>query len=199
MFKPQDHYFKRAKDDWFVARSIYKLQEIDEKFRIFDVHSQHILDIWCAPWSRLQYAQQQQAKYTIKDNLILWLDLKKVLFSAKWLHTYACDIQDTELVQWIFTNHWIKKFDVIISDMAPNTVGIRNIDAIRSIWLLEKTLWIYEQRLAKNWKFVIKIFMWPWFDEFVSDLKKVYWPSHIRVFKPKACRAESKETYIVKI
>jgi 23S rRNA U2552 (ribose-2'-O)-methylase RlmE/FtsJ len=69
---------------------------------------------------------------------------------------------------------------------------------MRSIELLRVTLPLYENFLKTWWKAVIKIFMWPWFDEFVSDFKSLVGSKNVKVFKPSACRVESKETYIVK-
>jgi 23S rRNA U2552 (ribose-2'-O)-methylase RlmE/FtsJ len=76
---------------------------------------------------------------------------------------------------------------------------VKDIDAMRSIGLLEETLWMYKELLKPNWKFVIKIFMWPGFEEFLADLRKFFWAKHIKIYKPKACRDASKETYIIKV
>lgn len=198
-FKPQDHYFKLAKQDWYLARSAYKLQEIDEKFHLFTEKTSSVIDIGCTPWSRMQFAHQRQVELKVKNPMIIWFDLNPASVSWNWIFPYVCDIQDTEKVNQIIESHKLVRVDMIISDMAPNTVGIKNVDAIRSVGLLEKTLWMYEKFLKPDWVFAIKIFMWPWFDEFVSDLKKQYWPATIRVFKPKSCRKESKEIYIVRV
>lgn len=89
--------------------------------------------------------------------------------------------------------------DFIQSDMAPNTVWNKSVDAIRSIWLLEETLRIYKKYLKPDGKFAVKVFMWPWFEEFVSELKEYFGSKNIKIFKPKACRTISKETYILKV
>lgn len=113
--------------------------------------------------------------------------------------TYVQDIQDQEGVQKILDDHGIKEFDAIISDMAPNTLGFKDVDAMRSIVLLEKTLRLYERYLKKpDGKIVIKIFMGPGFEEFVKKIKEIAGGKNVKVYKPKACRRDSKETYIVK-
>ena len=99
----------------------------------------------------------------------------------------------------ILASHQMEQVDVIISDMAPDTTGSKSIDAMRSIGLLESTLWMYDQLLKADGKFVIKIFMGPGFDQFRDTLRDRYGIKNIKVFKPKACRKNSKETYIVKI
>lgn len=199
-FNPKDFYFHQAKKDGYVARSAYKLQEIDDKFLLFDKNISNILDIGCAPWSRLQFsAQKMQSLSKNKDYKIIWLDLKRVNIKLSNTNTYEADLMNESDIAKILKIESVEKFDLIISDIAPNTIGLKNIDSMRSIWLLEKTIWIYDKYLSENGKFAIKIFMWPGFDEFVKDLKNKYWASKIRIFKPKSCRDISKEIYIVKI
>lgn len=200
-FNPQDFYFHQAKKDWYVARSAYKLEEIDNKFKLFDKNVKTVLDIWCAPGSWLQYTSRRMiALHQDKsDYQIIWLDLKRVNIKLPYTNTYEADLMDQPDIAKIMRIENIEWFDLIISDIAPNTIWVPNIDSMRSIWLLEKTLWLYEKYLPIDAKFAIKIFMWPGFDEFVRDLKKMYWANKIRIFKPKSCRDISKEIYIVKI
>lgn len=198
MFKPQDHYFKKAKQEWFKARSAFKLEEIDDKYKLFDNNTKTILDIWCAPWSWLQFAHKQLVEKKVSNFKVIWFDLKAVNLNLDWVHTYEQDITDLDKINEILSSHNITKFDMIISDMAPNTIWLKDIDAIRSIWLLEKTLPIYEKFLKQDWKFCIKIFMWPWFDQFVATLKKMYGWKWMKIFKPQATRKASKETYIIR-
>lgn len=198
-FNPQDHYFKKAKKEWLVARSAFKLEEIDQKYRIFDANVSTVLDIWCAPGSWLQYVEEKL--YHSKRSttpILIWFDIKDVKLDLPNTFTYNQDIQDTAKIQEIIATHGIKKFDAIISDMAPNTIWFRDIDAMRSIELLRTTLPIYEQFLKSGGKAVIKIFMGPWFEEFIADFKKTVWSANVKTFKPKAVRKESKEIYIVK-
>lgn len=197
MYDPYDFYFKKAKKDWFKARSIFKLEEIDKKYKIFDKHTKNILDIWCAPWSWIQYVYNKLTEFKIPDWKILWFDIKEVKLNLKNVYTYVQDIVDKNAVDKVIASHNIKKFDIIISDMAPNTIWFKDVDAMKSIALLEKTVWIYEKYLKPDWKFVIKIFMGPWFDEFIKYMRATF--GNIKIFKPVACRKESKETYIVKI
>lgn len=199
MYDPQDYYFKKAKEKGYKARSAFKLDEIDQKFHIFDKNIKTVLDIWCSPWSRLQYSETQLKKTQNKGYKLIWFDIKEVTIKIANTNTYVQDITDQENVNKIISDEKIESFDVIISDMAPNTIWVKEVDAIRSIALLEETLWIYDKYLSPNGKFVIKIFMWPWFDQFVWSLKKTYWWKNIKLYKPKACRSASKETYIIKI
>jgi len=260
MYDPQDYYFKKAKQQGFKARSAFKLDEIDEKFHLIDRQTSAVLDIGCAPGSRMQYTYAKLQKLvksmprngdgpkSVKSDkwpstwwpdrplTIIGLDIKKVDLNIPGVFAYVQDITDHEAVEKIFKQHGLRRndlghdveaiqttldasnsnevkklktskanlgkishFDFIQSDIAPNTMGIKDFDAMRSIWLLEQTLWIYKEFLKPDGKFVIKIFMWPGFDEFVLNLKKTFGGKNIKVYKPKACRSESKETYIIKI
>ena len=195
MFNPQDFYFKKAKKEWYKARSVFKLEEIDKKFNIFWKNKTlNILDIWCAPWSWVQYI----AKIVNKNSKIIWLDLKKTDLKEKNVFCYVQDATQTEEVKNILSKHQIEKLDIITSDMAPNTIWFKDIDSIRSLELIKSTLPLYETFLKRDWKFVIKIFMGPWFDEFIKELKTIYGWKNIKTFKPDSVRKISKEIYIVK-
>jgi 23S rRNA (uridine2552-2'-O)-methyltransferase len=102
-------------------------------------------------------------------------------------------------VKAILDANGIQQVDFIQSDMAPNTIGTKDVDAMRSFALLEQTLWIYETLLKPDGKFVTKLFMGPGFDEYLAHLKKVFGGKNIKTFKPKSCRKESKEIYVIKI
>ncbi len=200
MLEVQDHYFHLAKKDGYVARSAYKLQEIDEKFKLFwrDVHS--VIDIWCAPWSWLQYTSRKLVKNNNPDSQLIWFDLKKVEINLPYTTTFIQDITEQDKVKTIIYDQlWNTQVDAIISDMAPDTVGNKWTDALRSCSLIMETMRMYETLLKKDGKFTIKVFMWPWFDDLVQYCRTRRWAAHIKIFKPKACRKESKETYIVKI
>ena len=90
------------------------------------------------------------------------------------MHTYVQDITEQDKVNAIFTENGIEQVDFIQSDMAPNTIGDKETDAIRSIGLLEQTLRVYDKYLKPDGKFCTKIFMGPGFDEYVANLKKKY-------------------------
>jgi len=198
-YNPYDYYFKKAKKEWYKARSAFKLEEIQNKFHIIDKNTKTVIDIGCAPWSWMQYTISLLQKMKVKNYQIFWFDLKKVEMQLPWMCTYVQDITDQDGVSAILDQNGIKQVDFIQSDMAPNTIWDKETDAIRSIWLLEETLRIYDKYLKPGWKFCTKIFMWPWFDEYVANLKKKYGWKNIKVFKPESCRRESKETYIIKI
>lgn len=199
MYNPYDHYFNKAKKEWYKARSAFKLEAIQDKFHIFDKSVRTVIDVWCAPGSWLQYASSQLEKFAISNPILLWFDLKPVKISLPHMFAYKQDITDRVGVQRILTEHSVDKVDCIISDMAPNTIGVKDIDAIRSFDLLEKSFWMYEELLKKNGKFVVKVFMGPGFDEYVKRMKDLFGGKNIKIFKPDASRTNSKETYVIKV
>lgn len=210
MLEIQDHYFHLAKKDGYVARSAYKLQEIDEKFKFFWRGVHNVIDIGCAPGSWLQYTSRKLLKNNNPKTILLWFDLKQVEINLPYTSTFVQDITEQDQVKNIIQESlWIniknnsskdlQVIDVIISDMAPDTVWNASADALRSSSLIMETMRIYEKLLKKDGKFTIKVFMWPWFEELVQYCRNRRWASSIKIFKPKACRKESKETYIVKI
>lgn len=198
MYNPYDFYFKKAKKEWYKARSVFKLEEIDKKYKIFDKYTKFIMDIWCAPGSWLQYTWKKLSDLKLKNFKIIWFDLKPVNLNLDWVYTYKQDITELDKVEQIIKSHWIDRFDVILSDMAPNTIWLKDIDAIRSVNLVEKTLPIYQNFLKPDWKFVIKIFMWPKFDDLVKKIKLIFWWKKIKIFKPQATRKQSKEVYVIR-
>ena len=147
----------------------------------------------------MQYIISLLQKMHVKDYQVFGFDLKKVEIQLPWMHTYVQDITEQDKVNAIFAENGIEQVDFIQSDMAPNTIGDKETDAIRSIWLLEQTLRVYDKYLKPDGKFCTKIFMGPGFDEYVANLKKKYGWKNIKVFKPESCRRESKETYVIKI
>ncbi len=224
MLKIQDHYFKQAKKEGYVARSAFKLDEIDEKFKLFWPNVCRIIDIGCAPGSWLQYASQRCQTFHRpgrEETKIIGFDLKKVMITIPYVTTYQQDITEKEKVreiinaeftmhnaQWTISNNKDQitkspnlqntKIDLIISDMAPDTLGDKGTDALRSVWLIYETMWMYEELLDPDGAFTIKVFMGPWFDDLVRYCRDRRGAKTIHIFKPKSCRKESKETYIVR-
>ena len=122
----------------------------------------------------MQYTISLLQKMHVKDYQVFGFDLKKVEIQLPGMHTYVQDITEQDKVNAIFAENNIEQVDFIQSDMAPNTIGDKETDAIRSIGLLEQTLRVYDKYLKPDGKFCTKIFMGPGFDEYVANLKKKY-------------------------
>lgn len=184
----RDHYFLKAKRENYPARSVYKLKELDAKFRLLKP-GMRVLDLGAAPgsWS-LGAAEKVGAK-----GLVL-----------------ACDIQSTETAfppQVLFMQEDVFQrsaafearllelgpFDLVISDMAPRTTGTRFTDQARSLELAREALTVACLHLKQGGNFVVKIFMGPDVQELLAPMRKAF--GTVKSFKPKSSRAESKETF----
>ena len=122
----------------------------------------------------MQYTISLLQKMHVKDYQVFGFDLIKVEIQLPGMYTYVQDITEQDKVNAIFAENNIEQVDFIQSDMAPNTIGDKETDAIRSIGLLEQTLRVYDKYLKPEGKFCTKIFMGPGFDEYVANLKKKY-------------------------
>ena len=183
----RDIYVRQSKIDGYRARSAYKLIELDEKFKIFK-GGINVIDIGAAPGSWSQYASK-----VIKNGKLISIDLKSM---DKIEHTIQIKGDFTELstqnqIKEILT----KKIDVIMSDMAVNTTGIKNIDAIQTGELCIEAMLFSKDIISEKGFFISKIFMGSSFNEIVALGKKIY--KEVKVFKPKSSRKDSKETFII--
>jgi 23S rRNA (uridine2552-2'-O)-methyltransferase len=183
----RDIYVRQSKVDGYRARSAYKLIELDEKFKIFK-GGINVIDIGAAPGSWSQYASK-----VIKNGKLISIDLKPM---DKIEHTIQIKGDFTKLstqnqIKEILT----KKIDVIMSDMAVNTTGIKNIDAIQTGELCIEAMLFSKDIISEKGFFISKIFMGSSFNEIVALGKKIY--KEVKVFKPKSSRKDSKESFII--
>ena len=183
----RDIYVRQSKVDGYRARSAYKLIELDEKFKIFK-GGINVIDIGAAPGSWSQYASK-----VIKNGKLISIDLKPM---DKIEHTIQIKGDFTELstqnqIKEILT----KKIDVIMSDMAVNTTGIKNVDAIQTGELCIEAMLFSKDIISEKGFFISKIFMGSSFNEIVALGKKIY--KEVKVFKPKSSRKDSKESFII--
>ena len=183
----RDIYVRQSKVDGYRARSAYKLIEIDEKFKIFK-GGISVIDIGAAPGSWSQYASK-----VVKRGKIVSIDLKKME-----------PIENTIQIQGDFTDQNIKdeirknikkKAEVVMSDMAVNTTGIKNIDAIYTGELCKEAMIFSKDVISDNGFFISKIFMGGTFNEIVAQGKSIF--KEVKVFKPKSSRKDSKESFII--
>ena len=183
----RDIYVRQSKVDGYRARSAYKLIEIDEKFKIFK-GGLSIIDIGAAPGSWSQYALKAS-----KNSKLISVDLKKMQpigNSVQIQGDFTEDKTQEEIKKNINT-----KVDVVMSDMAVDTTGIKNIDAIQTGELCKEAMNFAKDLMKENAYFISKIFMGGIFNEIVADGKKYF--KEVKVFKPKSSRKDSKESFIV--
>ena len=183
----RDTYVRQSKVDGYRARSAYKLKERDEKFRIFK-GGMSVVDIGAAPGSWSQYVAK-----VVKSGKIISIDLKEMenienSFQIQGDFTSA-DTQDQ------IKEYLKKKPDVVMSDMAVNTTGIKNIDSIQTGELCKEAMVFSKDVISEKGFFISKIFMGSTFNEIVALGKKIF--KEVKVFKPKSSRKDSKESFII--
>ena len=183
----RDTYVRQSKIDGYRARSAYKLIEIDEKFKIFK-NGMHVIDIGSAPGSWSQYASKR-----VKSGKIISIDLKDMEKIENTIQIKG-DFTD-EAIQNRIKKHLSKGSDVIMSDMAVNTTGIKDIDSIQTGELCKEAMIFSKEIISKNGFFISKIFMGRTFNEIVALGKKIF--KEVKVFKPKSSRKDSKESFII--
>ena len=182
-----DSWANKAKKAGYRTRAVFKLEEILKKTRVLR-RSKNILDIGAAPGSWSQYATKIS-----KNSKIVSIDLKKME-----------PIQNTIQIQGDFTNqkiqdeiksHSINGFNIVMSDMAVNTTGNKDLDSIQTGELCLQAMAFSKKYLSSNGKFISKIFMGSSFNEIVKTGKEYF--KEVKVFKPKSSRKDSKENFII--
>ena len=183
----RDIYVRQSKVDGYRARSAYKLIEIDEKFKIFK-GGMFVLDIGAAPGSWSQYASK-----VVKNGKVISIDLKSM---EEIKNTIQIKGDFTDLnIQKKIKDYLNKGLDVVMSDMAVNTTGIKNLDAIQTGELCKEAMIFSKDVISPNGFFISKIFMGSTFNEIVALGKKIF--KEVKVFKPQSSRKYSKESFII--
>ena len=183
----RDIYVRQSKVEGYRARSAYKLIEINEKFKIFK-GGMSVIDIGAAPGSWSQYAIK-----LLKSGKLISVDIKNMEPIGTSIQIRG-DFTETK------TQDEIKKklngkVDVVMSDMAVDTTGIKNIDSIQTGELCMEAMFFAKDLLKENGYFISKIFMGGSFNEIVAEGKKYF--KEVKVFKPKSSRKDSKESFII--
>lgn len=178
--KQRDKFTKRAHAEGYLARSVYKLKDIQKRFKIIK-KGDLVLDLGAAPGSWSQIAVELGAEV---DSV----DLNKVKF-GKWI---KADVMSDEIFKILD-----QEYNVVLSDLAPKTIGVRKIDNELSYDLCIRALEISDKKLKRGGFFVCKLFESEWFKPFVKEAKKIF--RNVRVYKPQGSKSKSKEMYIVGI
>lgn len=190
MKKYRDHFFLRAKQENYPARSVYKLKEIDKRFRIFK-KGMRVLDLGAAPGSWSLGAAERVGP----EGFVLGSDIQSTdtHFPSNVLFLQE-DVFDRSPA---FDSLLREKgpFDVVMSDMAPSTTGHRGTDQARSAALFEEALAVALACLVKGGSFVVKVFMGPDVKPFADNLRRNF--SVVKSFKPASSRSESFESFYI--
>ncbi len=193
--KRQDFFFNKAKEEGYPARSVYKLKEIDKKYRIVRKND-IVLDLGCAPGSWMMYLSQkvgnrgrvvgidiQDINIPIEKNMeFIKGDIREILFGSALREVIKFDRGETI-------------FDVIVSDMAPKTTGVKFADAEESLELAEEAFKVSERFLKRNGHLVFKLFESENTAQLIRTLKNYF--KIVKRFSPEASRKHSREFYVV--
>jgi 23S rRNA (uridine2552-2'-O)-methyltransferase len=178
--KKLDKFTKRALNEGYLARSVYKLKDIQKRFNIIR-KGDNVLDLGAAPGSWSQVAVELGAEV---DSV----DLNKVKF-GEWI---KADVMDDKIFDILK-----KEYNVVLSDLAPKTIGIKKIDNEVSYDLCVRALEIANKKLKRGGFFVCKLFESEWFKPFVKETNKIF--KNVRVYKPEGSKKKSTEMYIIGI
>lgn len=183
-----DFFTQKARDENYPARSVYKLQEIDKKFKIFK-KSDRVLDLGASPGSWLLYIGQRVSKIgKVVGCDVLDLNIKPF--------NNTIFIKKNVLANDFFESDFLKnKYNVVVSDMAPNTTGILEVDVANCLELSNRALEIAKKVLLNNGDFVCKVFEGQGIDNFIKEVKQNF--ETVKRFRPQAVRRGSKEFYLV--
>lgn len=182
-----DVFHRRAKQEGFVARSAFKLEEIDARHRILSAGAR-VLDLGCRPGSWLQVA----ARTVGPHGALVGLDRQPLDADVPGARVVVGDVFDVSVEALLGD---LPAFDVVLSDMAPDTSGIRSMDQARSEALFERALDIALATLAPGGAFVGKLFQGPDFQALMKRCRAAF--AEVATQKPKSSRPESIELYVV--
>ena len=189
-YNPKDYYFHKAKKENYAARAVFKIQEIDDRFKLFRGGFK-VLDLGAAPGSWSQYS----SKIVGPKGRVLGIDLAPIKLTLRNDVFLTADMRDLNL-ETVMSEHGIEPpFDIVLSDMAPKTTGIRVTDQARSLELCELALTTAERFLKPRGHFVCKLFHSDDFEKFREELRNRF--ARVEVLRPKSTRKESKEIFLI--
>ena len=183
----RDIYVRKSQVEGYRARSVYKLIEINEKFKIFK-NGYSVIDIGASPGSWSQYVAK-----SVKGGRLVSIDLKDIEKIENMIQIKG-DFTESDTQEKI-KSYFRSKVNVVLSDMAVNTTGIKNIDAIYTGELCKEAMLFSKDMLIKEGNFIAKLFFGKSFNEIVALAKTIF--KEVKVFKPKSSRKESKESFII--
>lgn len=192
MRKVKDYYAKKAKKDKYPARSVYKLEEAQQKYK-FLRRGDSVLDIGCYPGSWSLFASEVVGP----KGVVVGVDLQQAEQQGRpdgaVIHWLCQDIREPEFLKEV--RRIRPSFRVVISDIAPRTTGSKWTDAQQSMNLVRTTLEIADLLLLPKGNYITKVFQGEDFPVFVENLKKRF--DMVKVLKPKSSRIESREVFVL--
>ena len=190
MRKVRDYYFKKAKKEKYPARSVFKLEEVQKKYRLFR-RGDAVLDLGCHPGSWSLYASGVVGP----DGLVVGVDLQETIKEPRDggapIHWICGDITDPDVIDQVRTIR--PAFKSVISDIAPRTTGNRWTDHQHSMRLVRQSFEIAQSLLHEKGHFLCKIFQGEDMPDFIGDMKHQF--EFVKVIKPQSSRKESREVF----
>lgn len=188
-YEKPDFWSKKAFSEGYPARSVYKLQEIDQKFGMIKKNYK-VLDLGAAPGSWTTFLLRTMEG----SGKVVSCDLNPLSKSVKGdnLVFIQGDLQQKEIVDKIKTEG---PFDLVVCDAAPLTTGNRVVDTARSTGLVKMAIWYAQTMLKTGGNFAVKIFQNGDQQALLKAMREVF--TNAKGFKPVACRSESFETYLI--
>jgi len=183
-----DKWAKKAKEQGYPARSVFKLMEIQEKYRLVK-SGDIVLDLGAAPGSWSKYL----SKLVGNKGKVIGVDLQEIKIKAQNFYFIKKDV--FELDEEDFKSLGVEFFDTVVSDMAPKTTGDKFGDHVRSVKLVKKALEIALKYLKERGHFVAKVFEGEKLPQLKREIEKYF--KSVKLFKPKSSRKESKEIFII--
>ncbi len=184
-----DEYVKLSQQDGVRSRAVYKLIEIDQKDQLIKPKMQ-IVDLGAAPGGWSEYV----AKKLSKQGRIVATDILPMDY-LEGVEFIQGDFREDTVLEAILQSLEKQRVDLVLSDMAPNISGVDSIDQPASLYLVELALDFAQQTLASDGKFLVKVFQGAGFDAYLKSVKACF--KQVKIRKPKASRARSKEVYIL--
>ena len=184
----EDFFIRDSKRKGYRSRSVYKLQEIDRKYRIFK-NVESVIDIGSCPGGWSEFSRKK-----IKSGIILAIDITEMdpIDGVTFIHG---SIEEKGVQENALKKNNNKKFELIVSDMSPNKTGNKVSDQYAFYNIADSILEFSKNGLITKGTLVMKVFIGLGFEEFKSDLNKVF--ESVNYFKPKSSRQESRETYVI--
>lgn len=185
----KDPFVRRAKTEGYRARAVYKLEELDRRYKLLR-RGMNVLDLGAAPGSWSQYVSRvlDGEAHIVAVDLLPMDALPQVDFIEG-------DFREDATLAAIRSRFAAGEADLVMSDMAPNISGNRAVDQPRAMYLVELAMEVCNDVLRKGGSFVCKLFQGEGADQFIADARRRF--DVVRVVKPKASRAASREVYLV--
>lgn len=184
----RDPYVRRVHQEGTISRAHYKLEQLDRKYRLV-APRQVVLELGAAPGGWTHYLSER-----ISEGLIIAVDPLPVA-GGRGVQVIAGEFGEEWVDREIETLLGDRRFDLVLSDMAPNLSGIRAADQAASIHLAELSLDAAHRWLKPKGSLVVKVFHGEGLDAWLAEVKRMF--AVVRLVKPEASRPESREAYLV--